>query len=216
MRIYILLIATLLLTIGSGVVSGRLDNRWGQTTDLVGAGQRLQELPEQFGPWVRQASQPVNSDIMEMLQCAGGLHHIYRSRDTGDVVSMALFVGPPGPMSVHTPEVCYSLAGHVQKENASRFKIRESGSAEEYFWSVTFKSNDLQGGLLRVAYGWNSGHGWTAPDQPRFAFGGEAKLYKLQVASSVATQAELSERDPCLEFLRDFVPVANKRLFRQE
>lgn len=209
----ILLLLLLACTIGTAVAAGTLDNRWGTPVDLVDAGRKLDSLPDEFGPWQRQAVQPVPADVIEMIQCTGSLHHVYRNRETGDVVSIAMFLGRPGPISVHSPEVCYSLAGHRLLERAKRFKLRDSDSDERQFWGTVFKANRLEGGILRVAYGFNAGHGWRAPDQPRMAFGGSGKLYKLQVATNLSTEAELADHDPCRDFLRDFVPIADEHIF---
>ncbi len=212
LKAFLPLLLLLAVTIGSGIASGRFDHRWGPSVDLVDAGQRLDQLPEQFGNWHRQAVRPISAGVIEMLQCSGSLHHVYRNHETGDVVSLAMFVGPPGPMSVHTPQVCYTLAGHRLLQDGRQFKLRESDPPEEQFWGTTFKANSLEGGFLRVAHAWNAGNGWRAPERPRLTFGGAAKLYKVQVATSVATQAELAEHDPCRDFLRDFVPVVKKIL----
>ena len=199
-------ILTAVITGASGLVEGRLSNRWAKPVDLVAAGSKIDNVPEHFGDWDLQIARPLDRTVIDMLQCAGSTHRIYRNQKTGQVVSVLLIVGPPGPTSAHTPEICYSSRDYDRIEERHKFQVRGVQRPNDEFWEVRFRRNDLRGDVLRVAYAWNSGEGWIAPDNPRFMFGRYPFLYKVQVAAVVMTEVDVSEGDPCRAFLRDILP----------
>ena len=201
------------LTLAGGAVAGRFENRWGQGVDLAAAGERLDRIPAQFGDWTLEDSQSLSPDVVEMLQCSGSVSRLYRNQKSGAAVTMTLVVGPPGPTSVHTPEVCYSSRDYKTVSAPERFRVKPPGSANAEFWGMTLEATDLRGGNLRVVYAWNAERGWVAPDRPRFRFGGARLLYKLQLAAA-ADDREPKHADPCRAFLRDALPALDAALFQ--
>jgi hypothetical protein len=53
---------------------------------------------------------------------------------------------------------------------------------------------------LRVTYGWITGAEWMASQSPRFEFGGQPLLYKIQMAADVAPTEDGALADPCKSF----------------
>jgi hypothetical protein len=206
----ILWILAALLTAGAGVLAGSFNNRWGVAAELEAAGSQLANLSKTIGQWEMLSSQSVGRGTQAMLQCTGSIVRVYRNRDTGQVVSMALLVGPPGPISVHTPEICFSSREYTQLGPREAFQIANLQRSDEGFWGLQFRKNDLHSELLRVVYAWSDGNGWVAPNEPRFSFAGERMLYKIQLAAPIAETSKAS--DPCRDFLRDLLPVLNKEL----
>jgi hypothetical protein len=111
---------------------------------------------------------------------------------------------------VHSPEICYSSQGFQPAKQAERLPVHPSKDASHEFWQVTLKSAGPTPSELQVAFGWNAGHGWVAPDYPRFAFGGRPFLYKMQMATS---SAESGDSNGFQGFLDDFLPVLDASLF---
>jgi hypothetical protein len=175
----------LLTTIASGVIHGRLTNRWGTPVDLANAGKRLQEFPAEFGDWKLAEDRPLTEPIRKVLQCAGYVSRIYTHESTGQAVHMVLLVGPPGPTSVHIPEVCYSSQDYRQQGPREAVEISgKAGSATGSFWSLRLQPNGLEAAPLQSYYAWSDGGKWQAAQNPRFTFGGKKLLYKLQLASA--------------------------------
>ncbi len=201
------------LTMLSGLVSGSFSQRWGEPDDLVAAGRRLADVPEQFGDWHLASVQSLSADVLETLQCAGYVRRVYRNVKTDDMVSLCILVGPSGPTSVHRPEICYASREYDIVEAPSQFKLSDEDRPRDSFWKLALRSNDLSGHLLHVAYAWNAGDGWVAPEHPRFSFAGHRVLYKLQLASSVVKQPFLENATPCEAFLRDALPLLDDVLF---
>src|SRR5512140_3244808 len=96
------------LTIFSGYLQGRLRNRWGTPADLVAAAKLLEATPTEFGRWKLEKQTPLSENVARLLECAGYISGNYVDQATGEVVSVVVLLGPPGPISVHTPEICYS------------------------------------------------------------------------------------------------------------
>jgi hypothetical protein len=213
-RPYLAVLGIAAITATSGGIAGSLSHRWGKPFDLVLAAERLAATPENFGDWELTIAQALDADAVEMLRCAGSTQRAYRNRRTGQIINMFVIVGPPGPTSVHTAEICYSSRDYDTIEPRRRLQVRESQLPDEAFWETVFRHNDLYADVLRVAYAWNAGDGWRAPEHPQFTFGGRPYLYKLQVAGSVGTGVSRGEDDPCRSFLGDFLPVLDAVLFQ--
>lgn len=204
------------LTLSSGGVAGWLDNRWGPPVDLVAAGERLEHVPSRFGDWVLENAHPLGSEVTEVLQCSGSTQRMYRNQKTGEAVSLALIVGPPGPTSVHTPEVCYSSRDYKTISKPKRFRVGTVAAGDANFWGMELEATNLEGSKLSLAYAWNDEHGWVAPERPRFEFGGARLLYKLQLAAAMPDGDQPEQADPCQAFLREFLPELDASLFEAE
>lgn len=204
------------LTLVSGGVAGWLDNRWGLPPDLLAAGKNLDRVPRRVGDWALESAKSLAAVAEELLQCSGSTQRVYRNQKTGEAVTVALIVGPSGPISVHTPEVCYSSRDYKTISGPKPFRVGSSGSDDAMFWGMSLEATDLQGGKLSVAYAWNDEHGWAAPKHPRFEFAGAKLLYKLQLAAPISDRDESSRVDPCHAFLREFLPALDASLFEAE
>ncbi len=203
------------LTVGVGLVHGKYSNRWGKPADMAGAAERVRSLPELIGDWEMRDSSDFSENVVKQLQCEGYVNRIYVHRKTGDTVSVAVLVGPPGPISVHTPEVCYPSMNLEVIQKAETQKVELEGQANE-FSSVLFRSRGLEAEKLRVWYSWASHGRWQVPKlSPRMAFSGSPMLFKVQVASRVEGAGGKEDADPCQVFINDFVPVANQKMFMQ-
>ena len=204
-------IVVVVLTLLSGVIQGRMSNRWGPTRDALAAAKKLNDIPSQFGNWRLTSSDEITQSTLRMLECAGYVLRTYENQETGETVRMTVLLGPSGPMSVHTPEICYSSRDYTIHETRHQVPIEIDGSSES-FWALTFQANSLDADMLRVYYAWNPGDHWSAPDDPRFAFADRPFLYKIELASSLPPGADPEAADPCHRFLKDFVPLAKPHL----
>lgn len=207
----VMFLVVLGLTLMSGLVQGRLRGRWGIKADMAAAASRLESTPAKFGEWDLAASQTLGESTVKMLECAGYLCGTYRNRATGDQVNMFVLLGPTGPISVHTPDICYSSREYTIVGAREKTAVRDSNGSGAEFWKLTLRSNDLEASLLRVHYAWSDGSAWTASDNPRFQYAGRPLLYKIQVAGP-ASEAAAEAEDPGQGFLRDFLPVLQKHL----
>jgi hypothetical protein len=192
------------VTLMTGVVHGRLTQRWGPTVDIQNAANSLKNLPSKLGDWELLKDQPLNSEVVDVLDCAGYVNRQYVNNKSGQTVSMAIIVGPPGPTSVHTPEICYSSRAYSLHDDRTKTTLL-ADARNHSFWTLQFRPNIPSTDRLRVFYAWSSGEVWSASESPRMEFAGKPLLYKLQLASVVTSVANEDAHDPCEEFLAAFL-----------
>lgn len=197
--------AGLAITIATGAVCGHVSQRWGAQPDLVAAGQHLKSLPPKIGSWQLVQEDEMSESEIQMLSCAGYVNRTYIDQASGNTVTLAIYVGPSGPISVHTPEVCYSSRDYTLESERKRVDFKDSNNLEHALWSTTFRSNNAVGERLRVYYGWLADDVWTAADSPRFSFAGSPMLFKLQIAAPVPPGKSGEGDDPCQAFLQELL-----------
>lgn len=207
-----LYLSTVIIAV-SGVFHGWLTNRWSEPAQLDVAGAELVAMPEQVGEWKLLGSHEVSPGVVNLLQCAGYIHRTYENEQTGERVNIAVFLGPPGPIAVHTPEVCYPSQDFEPIGSRERVTIGDSENsdqARDQFWRSTFRSNSLDAETLRVFYGWSDGGPWRADESPRISHAAKTHLYKLQLTATLPQDQERS--DVGERFLAAFLPVVNQHL----
>lgn len=214
------------LTLFSGVIQGRMRNRWGVSAEMAAAAARLQGIPEQVGNWRLKGSHQMSEDTVNMLECVGYIDRTYVHQQSGAAVTVFIVLGPAGPIAVHTPEVCM---GGQYKQLADRKQVslgepaESTGSGEvtgqaeatgdaDTFWAANFQSKDLRESRVRVYYAWSTGGPWSAPKDARYKFAGQPYLYKIQLQTTLPPGTDQAKSDPCREFLRNFLPAAKEFL----
>jgi hypothetical protein len=210
--LYLRIIVAAGVTIACGILNGRLTHRWGPSTDMRSAAERLDAIPDHFGSWRLHHSEKMGQTVIDMLQCAGYVFRTYVDTCTGEQVRVAILLGPPGPIAVHTPEICFSSRDYHQEALRRRVAVPGAEGGDDAFWAVTFRANDLQRQSLRIYYGWTTGGKWEAAESPRYGFAGSPYLYKIQLATFVPSWARTETQDPCRRFLADFLPSARNCL----
>jgi hypothetical protein len=205
--------ALVAVTLGAGWVHGRMTNRWGIAPDSNLAAARLrQPLPDRVGSWKLVREADLEPEVVRMLQCPASVSRVYEHEQTGDVISVAVLLGPPGPISVHTPEICYSSHDYAITKDREKTTLTDAANHEHSLWEVRMKSNRIDGAQLRVLYGWTTGERWLAAEYPRFGYGGVSHLYKLQLASGASAAEALEDFDPAKDFLQQFVVQLQGRI----
>jgi len=205
--------ALLVGTLASGWLHGNSARRWGPTDALDNAATRLQgALPAQLGPWRLAKQHAPEEGVAEVLQCAAYFHGVYSNDETGETVGIALVAGPSGPISVHTPEICYSALDYEMAGQRQRVAVNDKNGQTHSLWQVHANSRHASRPNRRVLYGWSSGRAWEAPAGPRFAFAGLPVLYKLQLAGPSRDTQTNPAADPCQDFLFRFLAHVQPRL----
>jgi hypothetical protein len=198
------------LTIVSGMVQGRMSNRWGLSEGMQSAGKQLETIPARLGSWQMLSSRKMSEEALNQLECAGYIYRTYKNQNTGEIINMTLFVGPAGPTAVHTPEICYSSRAHKQLAPRECVTLSDQSGRDDKFWSLTFQSTGVNADILLVYYAWSTGDRWLAAGNPRFSLAGQPYLYKIQLASTMPFFADAKNNDPCKNFLRDFIPLTKQ------
>ncbi|MGQ9576761.1 MAG: exosortase-associated EpsI family protein [Thermoguttaceae bacterium] len=200
------------MTLASGLMHGRMNNRWGIRGKMAAAAQTLNSLPHQFGPWRLHTPQKLDRESIRQLQPAAYVFGTYVNQNTKEAVSMTVLLGPTGVTAVHTPEICMGSQTFKVHERRRPVTVQDPSGQTHEFWSVTFTTTGLLPRLVRVYYGWSTGGPWSAAEDARFAFVGYPYLYKIQLSSPLRPSQAGQSDDACLHFLQDFVPVASQYL----
>lgn len=198
---WLALASALLLTVGGGVLYGRFSQRWGPPADLVAAAAQLEQMPRQFGTWKLAEELPIEKSALEMLECAAYVNRRYVNEATGHSISLAVLLGPPGPIAVHTPEICFSSRAYEIQSDRKEIAIETTTRGRQTFWSVDFGSRNALAEGLRVYYAWSAGSEWQAAASPRFQFATAPLLYKIQLAAPAAPRLTDDSPDSGRQFL---------------
>lgn len=199
------IIAVVAVLIATGVVSGMWSNRWSGGAAL--SVENRMTLPVSIGDWDSR-DDPVTAQVLKISQAASIDRRWYTNRVTGATVSVSLIYGDPGPVAVHTPDVCYAGSG---LEETAPAVIREiEPSQPDRFLVRRFRKQGPSPMTLSVHYAWNSGDHWEVHDNPRIHFAGQRALYKLYVNCDTTMGVGPDGDLPALEFLRALLPVLNE------
>src|SRR5436309_12454814 len=97
------------VVVAAGLVHGFWTDRWSVGEAVAAAASSLDRVPRSVGDW---QAEPLDGDQGSVPGVAGQLYLRYVNRKTGDAISIALACGRPGPVCIHTPDICYPSSGH--------------------------------------------------------------------------------------------------------
>jgi hypothetical protein len=193
------------LVLATGVVHGLWTDRW----DLAAVPPvRLDEVPMTLGDW-HGRSRELDPRILGPI--TGCLTRTYVNDVSGASLTVSLVYGRPGPVAIHTPDVCYVASG-FDDQGSARFSppLGPSLPAAEFKTAQFVRTKEADQTTLRVFWSWNAGGVWKVSDTPRFAFAREPVLYKLHLVRELSNPNEPLEEDPCIEFMQLFLPELQK------
>ena len=97
--------------VACGIVHGFWTDRWAPPAETAQAAERLNAIPLELGEWDGETLE-VKADEAG-AGVAGCIKRRYVHRKSGTTISLFLVCGRPGPVSIHTPEVCYGASGFL-------------------------------------------------------------------------------------------------------
>jgi hypothetical protein len=217
---YLPLVAAIALVIGAGAVRARWTTRQADTRDVLAAAARLENVPLNAGDWVGTVH-PFDLTEYRSAGIQGALLRTYKHKDTGQEMVLMIVCGRPGPISVHTPDVCYPGSGYRVISDDLRTTINGPSGTPHEFWKLRMnKADAVISQHLNVTYGWSTDGRWQAPksEAARFTFADAPVLFKLYAqyqvpAASTVDAATEAENDPTVGFLEAVLPELNRALF---
>lgn len=187
-------------------MQGRLSNRWGTNAPLAASSVNLlTQIPRDFGDWKFQEDLPLSAAVQDVLQCASHVNYVFVNKISGEQIGATVLLGPSGPLTVHTPEICLSAADYTQVGKSQIVALNHDDRYLGTFYRAIFRSQSPNVPSLEIFWGWNDGTGWNAPDNPRLNYGGVAALYKLQVAAQLWPNVAEGEEGTAAQFVRSFL-----------
>jgi hypothetical protein len=210
------LVSALALVVAAGLVHGRLTRRWTPSRGVEAAVARLGRVPKAVGDWeCRWPDFEIGRAQQETGEIAGYVVRRYRDRRTGDVVTLMLVCGAPGPIAQHTPDFCYVGAGYDLTGPISRrtLPLGRSGNPAVFRHAVFGKTTSAVPTYLSIFWSWSHAGVWEAPESPRTEFAPRQALYKLYAIRETATAEGRLEDEPIMEFLKALAPELEQALF---
>jgi hypothetical protein len=204
------------LLLGSELLHGHWTNRWRLSNEPQASCAKLprQDEPMIVGDWKGHPSPPLQDQDIIIGEIAGYFHQVF-VHPRGYAVQVLVVCGRPGPIAVHTPEVCLGGEGFIQEDAKQRHSVRLAPPDQPVeFWVGQFYRYD--GGLRRDQRQYwtysTDGLSWTADDNPRFHFARCPALYKIYIMRQLSRKDEKLEEDPTIDFIKLFMPEMQKRL----
>lgn len=183
--------------VAAGVVYGQWTDRWGLSEAVATAATQIDRVPLKVGDW---QAEPQESKSRGDLGVARQVDLHYQNTKTGDTISIALMCGRRGPISVHTPDVCYAASG---------FKVGKPSVIEvaggKFYVADAVRTQAANKSTIRIFWSWRAGDQWATADNPRMAFWKEKVLFKFYVIRDLPAPISV-EQDSCVEFLKAFLP----------
>lgn len=198
--------------ISSGVVHGLWTDRWSLSSEPAASVAKLDHVALTLGDWHGQVVEAEPGK--QFGPAAGYLYRRYVHGRTGAGVTVFLVCGRPGPVSIHTPDVCYQASGH-RMVAPGKYRLPAQGTqVAADFWTAQFhKTKAAEQTNLRIFWSWNAAGAWTVPDNPRWQFAGYPALFKLYLVREMAAANEPLEEDPCIDLMRHLLPELHQALF---
>ncbi len=193
--------------VACGIVHGFWTDRWAAPVEVTKAAQRLNAIPLELGEWEGEAMEVKPGEAGAGV--AGCIRRRYVHRQTGAAISLFLVCGRPGPVSIHTPDVCYGASGFLVNSR-SRY---EPGSGDSMWKADATRTSASEETRLRLYWGWGDGSAWMAAEDPRMQFARRPVLYKLYVVRELSGGTEPNRGEPCEEFFQLLTPVLRQVLF---
>ncbi len=198
--------------VACGVIHGSWTDRWARAEDTSGLAAKLAALPLNVGDW---HGEDLDGDTRGLGPVAGFLQRRYLNDRTGAVVTIALVCGRPGPVCIHTPDVCYAASGY-ETGAWTKYTLAAEGSAPggDFKTAQFSKKKATDQTNIRIFWSWSATGSWQVPENPRLTFARQPVLFKLYVLrETAAADSTKPDDDPCVELLRLLVPEMQRTFF---
>jgi hypothetical protein len=211
-RILLVSIAVVAVLV-DGYVFGVWTDRWGDTPAMERAVERLKRVPMEIGEW---QGEPLELGAAQAAEAGFSGHWLrrYERREDGMAVKVMLACGRPGPLSVHTPTICYAGAGYTESQSITTYSAAAKGVPAEFYKGMFGKPDAAIPVRLRVYWTWRTDAGWKVSERPRIEFARQPIIYKLYVTHAMTglDDAQTQEDAAVADFLEVLVPALEKTL----
>lgn len=199
------------IIIASGLIHGAITDRWADSEDLDNAAKRLQYVPLEVDNWQGEI---LDDKAGKGSGLSASISVRYRHNQSGNKYTVFLGCGKPGPLSIHTPDVCYTASG-FDSEAKSKESFRQSGVSDvgEMYTARFKKSKGGDQTNLRIYWTWYANGKWTAPENPRMTYHRQAILYKLYVLHEMDNFNDAKQSEVRTDLLPKLTKAIEKHVF---
>ncbi len=196
-----------------GYAEGVWAGRWQPSDASRRAAERLKDVPLVIGSWASEEGE-FDDRQLALAELDGVLYRVYTDRTTGQSVQLLVVCGRPGPVSVHTPDVCYRGLGYSTTLPPARQILTQDDEGRELTcWAADFQKPTPGGKeFLRIAWTWLGDGQWRAADQPRFEYAREPYLFKAYLLHPVMSARSDWTDDAIPSLAKELMPVLTRTL----
>jgi hypothetical protein len=177
------------------MVHGWRTDRWSLSNEPGASAAKLDGLPKKLGDWEWQGKEEeMGSEELGLAEIAGYKLRTY-SHPSGRVAQVLVTCGRPGPISVHTPDVCMRGAGFEPgSETRKSLKLKEGlRDAELMVARFERETGPAMAQRLRIFWAWSADGNWSTPENPRLTFARYPALFKLYVTCDLPPPDEKND-----------------------
>ncbi len=208
------------LVIAAAIWQGNQSERWGTFPEMRPFAARLQNMPLVVGAWKGKKMGDLAEDVRQYAGAEGDIHVEYTNTRTGDTVSVFVVCGRFLDMWNHRPDRCYPAGGYELEGEMARETVRfESGKEKAEFETATFVKKDDKSKGTQIYWTWSSDGSWHATDgleDFRKHFSRTRPVFKAYFQTSLIAKNASTEKGPCIELIKEMLPVMNQFMFTDE
>jgi hypothetical protein len=187
-------IVAFFLVVGAGVVQGLHTDRWSVSRDLEISAAKLEGLPLVLGNW-EGIDEPMNAAEKDLAELVGYKRRKYVNKVNGASAAVLIMCGRPGPIAVHTPDVCMNGDGYRVLDEEIDTPVRELPAMQ--FKTARFIREDaVASNPVRIYWAWTTDGNWSTPKDPRWRFASAPALFKIYVSWEQAGKEKPKQDDP--------------------
>lgn len=205
----------IVLFVVTGLANGRFADTDGRQQKLIHASEMLTSLPLECGNWTGTSIE-VDPEEVRIAEATGAVLRRYRNRLSGDLVTVLLLCGPPGPISVHPPTACYQARGYRLVDEPNRVIFEDDSRSHEVLAAEFSNPAGFAEDRVGITWCWTADGHWTAPQNPRLEFADEAALLKLYITWDRGGDDRSLEASIPKEFFHSFKDSFEGHMFRRE
>lgn len=177
----------------------------------------LDPTPLEIGRWTGEPTE-VDSAIIKGPPGVVTRTIVYRQEETGQLVWMALCVGPPGLVTEELPEKTYRFIGYAYDNESKRYeslRVATDGKVDGTLARMNFWSQQSSA-PMSVWHGWFDGRRWSRPEMARWRFLDRPVIARLQIWCTKERQPLDTDpnhwTDPSESFVREALPKLTQQL----
>ncbi len=172
----------LLIAAVSGWRHGLLTDRWGPPSNVLKVAEQVESLDLEIAGWDSRALGKLEGRTRKLAGAEGYFSRQYVHKDSNVWVQVTMLCGRPGPIALHSPDYCFTLAGMKQLDSESKIQISHANQEDpENFWVADYRPPESKPGPdIRTFWAWSTdGTEWSIPEDPRFTFASAPYLYRI-------------------------------------
>lgn len=219
MRNVLLIIVTFSIAGLSGYAHGLFIDRWGTPANVLAVASAFEQLSVDIDGWTEGESRGISDRTRKAAGAEGYFSRSYTHDKTGATVNVTILCGRPGPISLHTPDVCFVNAGMQQLAGETRTVISRDGKSLQEsevpaeFWNADFRPPPSNPGPpIRAFWAWSpDGQSWSTPDDPRMTYSREPYLYRFYFTAASDLFLAAAEDEQFENPVQAFMPAFLER-----